>query len=115
MTKTFENSAAQGDVLLTRIDALPDDVRLAPVEADGVHIVTHSETGHHHVVEAKKVEMFVSDNPWVSYLKVLANDAALEHRRSFDTHAPLALRQGAIYEVRRQREYTPEGFRRAQD
>jgi hypothetical protein len=34
--------------------------------------------------------------------------------RSFDTHETLNIPPG-IYEVRRQREYVPEGWRKAQD
>lgn len=39
---------------------------------------------------------------------------AIEQKRPYDTHAPIMFEPG-IYEVRRQREYTPEGFRRVED
>ena len=38
----------------------------------------------------------------------------LEHQRPHDTHAPIKFAKG-VYEVRRQREYTPEGWRRVAD
>jgi hypothetical protein len=38
----------------------------------------------------------------------------ITHLRSFDTHETLLVPPGK-YEIRRQREYVAEGFRRAQD
>ena len=52
-------------------------------------------------------------NEFIAYLKV-EEDTELKHKRSFDTHESLLLTPG-IYEIRRQREYTPEGYRRAAD
>ena len=43
-----------------------------------------------------------------------APEALLEHLRTFDTHETLAIPPG-VYELRRQREAVPEGWRRAQD
>ena len=40
--------------------------------------------------------------------------AQLEHLREFDKHEPILFEPG-VYHVRRQREYTPEGFRRVED
>lgn len=49
----------------------------------------------------------------LSYLRV-SGETTLEHLRDFDTHEPLSLPPGN-YEVRRQREYTPEGWRQVAD
>ena len=38
----------------------------------------------------------------------------IEHLRSFDTHESISIAPG-IYEIRRQREYTPEGWKRVED
>jgi len=38
----------------------------------------------------------------------------IEHHRLFDTHEAMEIKPG-IYEIHRQREYTPEGYRRAAD
>jgi hypothetical protein len=115
---TFNNQAAQGDLLIRRIDKLPANVR--PMNAErGQYIVAHSETGHHHVIaERPGVEVFTSDDPMVSYLQVIeatdATEALLEHLRSFDTHKTIAIPAG-VYELRRQRENAPEGWRQVQD
>jgi hypothetical protein len=116
--RTFKNFAAQGDVMLRRVLTLPGCVVAAGV-VDGKYIVAHSETGHNHVInERPNVRMYDTTDPLLSYLEVVeATDAAevlLEHLRSFDTHEAIAIPPG-IYEIRRQREYVPEGWRRAAD
>lgn len=111
--KTFENICAQGDVLIRRVETIPGNAtRVAP--EGGRLIVTHSETGHHHVMEADRVEMFQDpDNFLIAWIKV-NRPAKLEHMRPHDTHEAIKFGKG-IYEIRRQREYVPEGFRRVAD
>lgn len=116
--KTFTNHAAQGDLLLRRIDALPTGLK--PMATDkGVFIVAHSETGHNHVIaERPGVTVYMGEDPMVSYLEVIEAtekvEALLQHLRSHDTHEALAIPPG-VYELRRQREHTPEGWRQVQD
>jgi hypothetical protein len=113
--KTFENCAAQGDLLIRRIDKLPSDVK--PVKDEkGAYIVAHSETGHHHVIAKQKgVEVFMGNDPLLAYLTVIdQTEVTLEHLRDFDKHESLTIK-GGTYEIRRQREYTPEGWRRVAD
>ena len=111
--KTFKTIAAQGDALLKRIDKLPEGLKAAKSE-NGKFIIAHSETGHNHTVLEKGAQMLIDQtNEFIAYLEV-SNDTELTHERSFDTHESLLLTPG-IYEIRRQREYTPEGYRRAQD
>lgn len=116
--KTFTNCAAQGDLLLRRIATLPAGVKLMPTEK-GAYIVAHSETGHHHVIaERPNVKVYTTDDPMVSYLEVIEatekTEALLQHLRGHDTHETLAIPPG-IFELRRQREHTPEGWRRVAD
>ena len=116
--KTFENCAAQGDLMIRRIEKLPENLNLMNPE-NGAYIVAHSETGHHHVIaERQNVRVFESDDPLISYLEVIEateeTETLIEHLRSFDTHESLLITPG-IYEIRRQREYTPEGWRRVAD
>jgi len=113
---TFVNAAAQGDLYLQRVDAVPEGfVATKPVE--NRYVVAHSETGHHHVVEAEPEVNYYTDpgEPMVAYLEVKKIvGAALEHCRGFDTHKTLRIPQG-IFKLSRQREYTPQGWRRVQD
>lgn len=117
---TFENTAAQGDVSFRRVDTIPKGVK--EVEAkNGRLVITHSETGHDHVMvldrpksdDLPAVQMFSGDNPLMAWIKV-NRPTALTHLRPHDTHKPIMFKPGN-YEVRRQREYTPEGFRRVED
>jgi hypothetical protein len=118
MKHTFKNCAAQGDVYILRIGELPSGLK--PVQpTKGKYILAHSETGHHHVMEASpQVKFYATDNPLVGYLEVIeATDqveALLEHMRDFDTHAPIAFAPG-VYKIINQRESAPEGWRRAAD
>lgn len=118
MTVTFKNCAAQGDLLIRRINKLPKGAK--PIQSEnGAYVVAHSETGHNHVIaERHNVKLYTTGDPMVSYLEVIeAQDAAetlIEHLRSFDTHESIAIPSG-IFEIRRQREYTPEGWRRVED
>lgn len=105
---------AQGDLLITRIKAVPVEAEEVPA-TDGVHVLAHSETGHHHVVNAEGVRHFRdTGNPLVGYLSVGADATTLRHLRAWNTHAPQTLPPGT-YELRRQREWHPEGWARVQD
>lgn len=115
---TFVNCAAQGDLMLRRIDKLPAGVKPLAAE-NGVFVVAHSETGHNHVVAATPtVQWYGTDDPLVSYLEVIeatdATETLLRHLRGYDTHKTIVIPAG-VFEVRRQREYTPEGWRRVED
>lgn len=53
-------------------------------------------------------------DPMICYLQIAGDFADVVHHRPHDTHETLRLVRG-IYEVRRQREWTPEGWRRVED
>ena len=53
-------------------------------------------------------------DPLVAILAVEGAFADVVHLRAHDTHETLRLLQG-YWEVRRQREWTPEGWRRVED
>lgn len=116
--KTFIKQAAQGDLLIRKIDSLPKNAVKLNAEK-GNYVVAHSETGHNHVIaERENVSLYTTNDPMISYLEVIeatdATEVLLEHLRSFDTHETIKINPG-IYEIRRQREYTPEGWRRVED
>lgn len=116
--KTFTNMAAQGDFIIRRIKEIPTNVVPVMPRADGF-VVAHSETGHDHVmtmegVTAYKSDKITNDNDLYQLFFAVEAPAEINHLRSFDTHETLTVSPG-LYEVRRQREYVPEGFRRAAD
>ena len=115
--KVLKNMAAQGDFIIRRIKEIPENVE--PIVEEGKHfIIAHSETGHNHVMERTHVTGFkpkdVKDADLYNLFFSVAQDTEITHLRDFDTHQPILVPPGN-YEVRRQREYTPEGFRRAAD
>ena len=112
--KTFDRIAAQGDVMIIRIEKMPGGLQeVAPVE--NKHVVAHSETGHHHTILSDRVKYFRPDDSgaFAAYVSV-DESTPLVHERGFDTHESILLAPGN-YLIKRQREYTPEGFRAAQD
>ncbi len=111
--QTVKNMAAQGDVMFIRIDSIPETAAEAKPD-NGIFVVAHSETGHNHVVEASNAQMLIDKtNDFIAYLRVSQN-AEVKHQRSFDTHESLLLTPGN-YQIRRQREYVAEGFRKVAD
>ena len=115
--KSFDRIAAQGDFLIIRIDDIPDDVEPYKAES-GQYVVAHSETGHNHTMVMDRVKAYrpkdVRDEDLYRLFFEVEAPTEIVHNRAHDTHETLRVAPGR-YEVRRQREYTPEGFRRAAD
>lgn len=99
----------QGDVCFERVDALPEEAK--PSKSN---VVAHSETGHHHTAERAEVYDF---DGMTLYMKAIGKSVDVVHHRPNDTHETIRLlgEPGAIWKVRRQREHTPEGWRRVED
>jgi hypothetical protein len=94
-----------GDVLLTRVDRLPENAMARP----GSVLARGEATGHsHRVAESRAAELFDVDG--VGYLHVLTESATLVH----DEHAPISLPRG-FYKFWMQREYSPKEIRRIVD
>lgn len=116
--RILEVLGAQGEIRAFRIDSVPAGVKPLKKEK-GHYIIGHSETGHHHVLEAERVEVFeATDAPEgmrVLYA-ILEVPGSLNHQRGHDTHAPHAFEPGT-YMFRTDREYDPyaELARRAAD
>lgn len=119
--KIFEKNmkqGIQGDVMFERVsaDELPEGLVKAKREVDGQLVVAHSETGHNHSFDPDECGVTVLEDPndpLVAYMKV-ETPSDLTHKRSYDTHETVSFTEG-FYRINRQREHTPEGFRRAQD
>jgi hypothetical protein len=113
MRTVTERPSFQGDLMIRRIAAIPATARRAE-PTDGHHILAHSETGHHHVIGSRSAQKLIdATNDLIAYLDVASPDV-IKHLRDFDTHEPILLTPGT-YEIRRQREYVAEGFRRVED
>src|SRR3990167_8125056 len=112
--KTIDKLAAQGDILIQRAEGVPDG-SVTVKRIGGGLIVAESETRHHHMVHNRRVEMFADGkDPLVCYLRVEGDHADLVHHRDVNPHETIRLPKGC-YRIRRQREWTPEGWRVVND
>lgn len=105
----------QGDVYLIPIKAVPAEAK--PVEAEnGAYIITHSETGHHHVIEKRHdIRQFSGMDMFRGFLEIAGDKPAeLVHLRDHHTHAPQVVAPGA-WLIQRQAAYTPQGWEQARD
>lgn len=89
-----------GEVLLHPVGKLPDGLS----KSFKSFIVGHSETGHHHVLEAMD-EFEVVELSDELFLR-LFQPAKLVHKKSMDAHKTLPVAPG-IYHVKRKTEYDP--------
>lgn len=111
--KDVTGQVAQGDVLFTPVNEIPEGFSIS--KAEGVeHIITHSETGHHHVMDAATVDLYTNPNDEFEAFIAVKEPTELKHLRSFDTHESLLFPPGT-YQVKRQGEQTPEGWARVAD
>lgn len=105
---------AQGDVRLVPCDEIPEDLTQQAPES-GRYVLAHSETGHHHALAVSDDVTVYDQDEFISYVENRGeNVVELRHLRNFDTHGPIGIPPGK-FRVVRQREYTPEGYRRAAD
>jgi hypothetical protein len=119
--KIVNKCAAQGDVLFRRVTEIPKTA--VEQKRTGDLVVAHSETGHHHSIADKAVTAFAE--PGDSLTCYLRMDSGIDavggvdvvHHRAWDTHETIRLlgKPGDVWQVRRQREWTPEGWRRVED
>lgn len=94
----------QGDVLIEKVDALPQGVRAIEREGGRV-ILAHGEvTGHAHAIVEGGADLFETVNG--EHFLRLERPVSVRH----EEHAPIPLDAG-VYRVLRQREYTPEAVR----
>lgn len=115
------NTFAQGEIYARKIESLPEGLKpFTEKNKQGSWIISHSESGHHHVIDASGVTVMertkdVPDGMRILYAIVdqptqLRQDAA-------NAHEAHDLDGGSIYEMRIAREYDPfaEQARRVAD
>jgi hypothetical protein len=114
MKQAANNPVAQGDVIFVPVESIPEGLTEEKREV-GRLIVTHSETGHHHAIDSDDARMFTPPNdPLTAYLSVEGCGVELVHHRSIDTHESIFFQPGK-WQIFRQREHAPDGWRRVED
>jgi hypothetical protein len=103
-TLSFKRVAAQGELTITRLLEFPKDIGKVVHSENDQLIVGHSETGHHHVVDANCAILTRVDD-FLAYLQVV-KPTEVKHLRSFDTHFSIPLQPG-MYEFKTGREFDP--------
>lgn len=110
----------QGDVLIERIDNLPQEAKLAAVPRDNGRIVlAYGEvTGHAHAITQSKAVMFMDTGSLPGGADALGSRRFLDIKEetvlAHEEHAPITLPPG-LYEVIRQREFDPAQERYVED
>jgi len=101
----------QGDVLIERIDEIPEEAQLTRDESR-IIIAYGETTGHSHVVESPGAKLFAIDRDTEieEHYLALEQQADLVH----DEHDTVTLPPGK-YRVHRQFEHEPAGARRVID
>jgi hypothetical protein len=98
----------QGDVLLVQVTAIPRTATQR--RGKGRIVLAYGEvTGHAHAIADVEHVTAYEVNKAIAYL-----DVQMEAHLRHEEHAEIALPPGK-YEVRRQREYTPEAIRNVAD
>jgi hypothetical protein len=100
---------AQSEITIIKIDALPANMRTKPVErTTRGYIISHSESGHHHVLTGGEVverdDDAVAQGMRIIYA-CLSAPADLEQDAA-TPHEKFELAEG-VYEFRISREYDP--------
>ena len=124
---TIEKTARQGDVMLVRIDKVPDGLIETQRDQHGRIVLAHGEkSGHGHAIREPNVTSLrmagTEPDPTgvsggVDYILVGGSGATLNHEYAsgqMAEHLPITLPPGA-YKVVLQREYSPEAIKRVID
>jgi hypothetical protein len=107
--RIIETLGAQGEIRIFRVDEIP--ARATPMKEENGHfIIGHSETGHHHVLDAERVSVFVDPEApqgMTILYAILDSSGSLNHLRGHDTHAPHSFEAGDKIMFRTDREFDP--------
>jgi hypothetical protein len=99
----------QGDLLILPVESIPESAKQVGQRQNRLVLAEGEATGHAHVLTAPAVEEYVTDTD-ERFFRIMAANGLVAH----DEHETITLPHGD-YEVRRQREYTPEEIRRVAD
>lgn len=109
---------AQGEVVIIKIDAIPDGIETKKVNStNNGYIVSHSESGHHHMITNGDVMERTSNVPTgMKILYAIVDKPAEFIHTALNQHGGYKLDPG-VYEFRISREFDPfsEQARQVQD
>lgn len=110
-TKTIPMHFRQGDVLITRVDAIPAGLAVRPRDNGRVILAYGEVTGHAHAIADSDVAaIYDSTEGDGSFFLRIGSATGLVH----EEHSRIDLAPGD-YKVTQQREYSPEEIRNVAD
>jgi hypothetical protein len=92
----------QGDVLIIRVEGLPQGLDDIPRDNGDVVLAYGEATGHRHAIKSKAVRFGRDKESAARFLDIQEDEAKVVH----EEHAPIVLPRGQ-YQVVTQREYEP--------
>lgn len=98
----------QGDVMLIPVESVPAIARPGAREGDQIVLAYGEVTGHKHVIDEPSVGIF--EHEGTRYIRVPEEGSSLRH----EEHGTIALAPGS-YQVRIQKEYSPQALRNVAD
>ena len=102
-------TVAQGEIYARKIDALPEGLAEFKEKHAGEWLISHSETGHHHLLAGGEVMERTEDVPaGLQILYAIVDEPTALHQDAPDAHETHTLEAG-IWEFRIAREYDPFG------
>lgn len=117
--RIFNERSAQGEVNITLINNMPKDLK--PLKAEGDHyIIGHSESGNHHVLERKHVDMFEGEKTKAGMqvlYAIVKEPTKVKQLRDGNPHKVIDLNKGDIIRINPSIDYNPyaKAIERARD
>ena len=109
MAKTIKIQGRQGDVYLVKLNKMPNEKKeVVPPQGVRAILAAGEATGHHHSVSARHAEMYRLATGMI--ILAVKKATMLQHQE----HGEIEIPKG-LYQVKRQREYTPRGVREVLD
>ena len=113
------NVQQQGEVYVEKIEEVPDGLNAFTGEMSaGAYVISHSESGHHHVIDAADCMVMEHPEPpaGMQILYAIVKNPASLRQNAANAHEAADLDPG-IYELRIAREFDPfeEEVRRVAD
>lgn len=102
--------AAQGEVRVFKIAELPNGMQTKPPERNraGAAIISHSESGHHHIIAGADVLERIDNVPaGMAILYAIVKNTTALVQDAPTPHKSIPLEADSIYELRVAREYDP--------
>ena len=107
--RKFKTHAAQGEVNLTLVNSMPENLKAFAAEKDH-YIIGHSESGNHHVLERKAVDMFDGGKTPAGMqilYAIVKEPTEVKQLRDSTPHDTIALDKGDIVRITPALDYNP--------